>query len=51
MCFGSAKHEMLCAILEVCHYTKIQNGTKQCNSKTREVGKIQNQPSTLELGS
>jgi hypothetical protein len=27
---GSAKHEMLCALLEVCHDTEIKDGTKPC---------------------
>jgi hypothetical protein len=51
MCSGSAKHEMLRVVFEVCHDAKIKNGTKQWNSKTREVSKKQNQPTNLELGS
>jgi hypothetical protein len=39
MCSGSAKHEILCALVELCYDTKIKNGSKQ--SKTiRNVGEI-----------
>jgi hypothetical protein len=37
--------------IKIFYDTKIKKGTKQRNSKTREVGKIQNHPSTLQLGS